>query len=218
MGLFSFIGGILGGGSQKKASQKAMEAQTAAYNRGIDLQNQQYQQTRADYLPYTQAGARAIGGLGDLIGINSPDTQAAAIAALKAGPLYGSLYNNGREALLQNGSASGGLRGGDFQRASMDFGADVLAQVYADQAQRLTGLAGLGVGATGSVANAGANAANVNTELLGNIGQAQAANFLTRGGINAKNWMNAGGFLDDIVGAGSGGGGFSLSKALGAIF
>lgn len=196
-----------------------MQASTDAYNKGIALQNHQYEQTRSDYQPAMQVGTAAIGGLGDLAGINGADKQKAGIAGLHEGPLYSSLFNNGREALLQNASASGGLRGGNFERASMDFGADTLAQVYQQQMQSLGGLAGLGLGATGSVAGFGAHTADANTGLLGNIGQAQAANYLTKGGINAKNWANAGGFLDGAVKAGMpGGGGFSLTKALGSIF
>lgn len=216
MGLFSFVGGLFGGGAQKKASQKATDALTAAYNRGIDLQNQQYQTTRQDYMPYTQAGVAAIGDYGDLLGTNGAEAQAQGIEALKGSPLYSLLFNNGREALLQNASASGGLRGGDFQRASMDFGADTLGQVYGNQLSNLYNLSNLGLGATGSVANAGMNAANNVTSLVGNIGQAQATNYLTKGGINAANWQNAGSFLDGIAGAFAGGGG--VKGALKSIF
>lgn len=180
----------------------------AAYQQGIDLQNKQYEQTRSDYMPYTQAGTAAIGGYGDLLGTNGADAQAAGIAALQNGPLYGALYNRGEEALLQNAAATGGLRGGNTQRSLADFGADTLASVYGNQLSNLYGLANLGLGATSQVGQFGANNANNVTSLLGNIGQAQATNFLTKGGINAANWQNAGGFLDQVVGAFAGGGGF----------
>lgn len=216
--MFGFLGSLLGGNSQKKAVDRAAQAQIDAYNRGIDIQQHQYEQTRADYLPYTQAGTAAIGDLGDLVGINGSDVQAAGIAGLKEGPLYGSLFNNGREALLQNASATGGLRGGNFERASMDFGADVLANVYQNQLGNLSGLAGLGVGATGSVAGAGLANANAATALNGEIGTALASKYLTKGGINAANWQNFGDLLDgkDLKQLISGSGG--VSKALASIF
>jgi hypothetical protein len=132
-----------------------------------------------------------------------------AISALKESPTYQSLYNNGEEAILQNASATGGLRGGNTQRSLADFGVDTLSKVIADQLSRLGGLAGMGQGATGSVAALGANKANNITNLLSQIGGAKASGFLTRGGINAQNWNNAGSFLDDAVSAFlPGGGGF----------
>jgi len=234
VGLFSFIGGLFGGGAQKKAANQAMQAQTAALNRAIDIGNQQFQQTRSDYMPYTQAGTAAIGdlsallGLGGLGGVSETgatqagrDRQADAIAQLQQGPLYQSLYRNGEEALLQNAAATGGLRGGNAQRGLADFGSDVLANVYQNQLANLNTVAGLGLGATGSVASFGANNANNAAGLTTQIGQAQANNYLTRGGINARNWQNAGSLLDTAISAGlpgAGGGGFSLGKALGSIF
>lgn len=236
VGLFSFIGGLFGGGEQKKAANQAMQAQTAALNRAIDIGNQQFQQTRSDYMPYTQAGTAAIGDIGKLLGLNvgpgysimetgatqaGQDDQAAAIEKLRLGPLYQSLYRNGEEALLQNAAATGGIRGGNTQRGLADFGSDVLANVYQNQLSNLSGVAGLGLGATGSVASFGANNANNAAGLTTQIGQAQANNYLARGRINAQNWSNAGSFLDNAVSAGlggAGGGGFSLGKALGSIF
>jgi hypothetical protein len=215
VGLFGFVSGLFGGGSQKKASQKATDALTAAYNRGIDLQNQQYQTTRQDYMPYTQAGVGAIGELSNMITGYGDDPLALA-ERLKSNPLYGALYRNGEEALLQNASATGGLRGGDTQRGLADFGADTLGAVYNSQLSNLYNLSNLGLGATGSVANAGMNATNNVTSLVGNIGQAQATNYLTKGGINAANWQNAGSFLDGLTGAFAGGGG--IKGALKSIF
>lgn len=220
MGLFSFVGGLFGGGSQKKASQKATDALVAAANRGIDIQNQQYQQTRADYMPYTQAGNAAMADLSQLV-TGYDGNSAGLTARIKADPLYESLYRNGEEALLQNAAATGGLRGGNTQRGLADFGADTLSTVYQQILGNLGGVAGMGLGATGSVAGFGANAANATTDLTGQIGQAQANNFLAKGRINAQGWQNAGGFLDSVVSAGmpgAGGGKFSLGKALGSIF
>jgi hypothetical protein len=214
--LFSFVGGLFGGGSQKKASQKAMQAMVDAMNRGIDTQNAFNQQTRQDYMPYTTAGTQAIGGMGDLTGLNGGDKQGGAIDALKASPLYQSLFRNGQEALLQNGAATGNIRGGNMQRGLADFGADTLSGVIQQQFGNLSNIAGLGVGAQGQVTGAGQNTANNVMNLQGQIGSAQAGNYLTKGGIDAKNWQNFGGFLDGIGSSLMGGGG--LGGALKSIF
>lgn len=244
MGLFSALTGIFAGGAQKKASQRASDAMIGAYNRGIDTQNDYNKQTRSDYQSYTGAGTAAVGKLSDLTGLNGGDKMAAGLAALKDNPLYSSLFNNGREALLQNASATGGLRGGNFERASMDFGADTLAQVYQQVLSQYGGMTNLGLGAQGAVTQVGGNTANNVTGLQGEIGGARANNFLAKGRINAQNWSNIGSAVDNAVssflpmgggaglaGAGGGapafgfgggsagtGGGFSLAKALGSIF
>lgn len=220
IGLFSFIGGLFGSGAQKKASDQATAAQVAATNRGIDLQNQQYQQTRNDYMPYTQAGTAAIGHYGDLIGNNGANAQSGMMAGLRDGPLYASMYRNGEESLLQNAAATGGLRGGNTERGLADFGADTFAKVYQDAVGNYGNLAGLGLGATGSVSGFGQQHANNVTGLYGDIGTAQARNYLTKGGINAANWNNFGSFLDQAASAGTpfgGGGGSSFGSALSSI-
>jgi hypothetical protein len=199
MGLFSALGSIFGGGSQKKASQKATDAMVAAYDRGIDTQTKFQQQVRQDYQPYTEAGTAALGKLSDLSGLGDPAAYQAALDGLKTDPLYTSLYGNGQEALLQNAAATGGLRGGNFARSSMDFGSDVLTNVYRQALSNYGNIANLGVGAQGTVTQTGVNAANNVTNLQGEIGGAQANNFLAKGRINAQNWSTVGSFLDDAV-------------------
>jgi hypothetical protein len=221
MGLFSLIGSFLGGNSEKKAINKATDQQVAAFNRGIDEQARQFDTTQANFAPYREIGGKGLSGLGDLIGVNGGAPQQSAIDQLLASPYYQSLYRNGEEALLQNASATGGLRGGNTQRSLADFGADTLNQTIQQQLASLGGLAGMGMGATESVANFGQNKANAVTQLLSNIGGAQASGSLAKGGINNQMWNNAGGFLDSVVSAfmpGGGGMGAALKSAFSGGF
>ncbi|WP_443208575.1 hypothetical protein [Sphingomonas sp. Mn802worker] len=172
MGLFSALAGVFGGGAQKKAARAAAEQQTLALNRAIDIQNNQFQQTRSDFLPYTQAGSAAMNELSQLITGFDGDS-AGLTARIKADPLYESTYRNGEEALLQNAAATGGLRGGNTQRGLADFSADTLGKVYQQILSNLGGVANLGLGATGSVAGFGANAANATSGFATDIGNAQ---------------------------------------------
>lgn len=201
MGLFSAIGGLLGGGSMKKASQKAMEAQTAAANRGIDIQQKQYETTRNDYMPYTQAGVKPIGGYGNLLGTNGADAEAAAVAQLRNSPFFQQNLDDANENLLQTASATGGVRGGNTAGAIGQLSPQLLQQYYQQAMSGYGNLAQLGLGATGAVSNAGLSNANAATSLNGQIGQAQATNYLTKGGINAANWNNFGGLLDQAASA-----------------
>ncbi len=199
MGLFSAIAGIIGGGKQKKASRRAEAAQLEYLNRALDEQRRQFDQTRQDFEPYSNIGRAGLDDLGDLIGVNGNDVQGSAIEALRASPFYQSLYRTGEEALLANASATGGLRGGNTQRGLADFGADTLATTIDRQLANLGGLAGLGIGATESVANFGANKANNVSNILGQQGQVRAGGLLTRGGITAGQYNAGGGFLDSIA-------------------
>ena len=140
MGLFSLIGGIIGGGKAKKASKKATQAMVDAYNRGIDVQNQQFETTRADFAPWRTTGTTALSQLGDLVGTNGADEQAAAIDQLKASPFYQRLFGQGQDAVLAAASATGGMRGGDTQRGLYDAGVDTLMDVYNRQLSSLGGV------------------------------------------------------------------------------
>jgi hypothetical protein len=218
LGLFSVISGIIGGGSQKKASQKAMQAQVDAQNRAIDIQQKQYETTRSDYMPYTLAGTKAIGGYGDLLGTNGTGAQATAVQGLQDSPFFQQNLADANENLLQTASATGGVRGGNTAGAVGQLSPQLLQQYYQQALSGYGSLAQLGLGATGSVTSAGLSNANAASTANTNIGQAQAANYLTKGGINAANWQSAGGFLDSAASAAFPGAGASLSSALKSIF
>lgn len=160
--------------------------------------------SRRDLTPYNVGGSA--GGA---------DAQAAAIAQLQASPAYQSLYRNGQEAVLQNASATGGLRGGNVNTSLANFGADTLTQTINDQLQRLGGLTGAGLSATGTAAQVGQNAATQVGNIFGTQGQVASGGILTRGGLTAKQIGNIGGIADSVAGAVSGRGGLgSILKGL----
>lgn len=201
MGLFSFVGSLIGGGKAKKASKNAEAAQLEYLNKAIAEQQRQFDVTRADYQPYLQSGLGGLSGLSDLIGINGADAQSAGLVNVQNSPMLASVIRNGEEALLANASATGGLRGGNTQRGLADFRSDAFADQLNQQIARLAGLAGLGQGATDSVSAFGANASNNISNTLGQQGQVRAGGILTRGGINQQMWNNAGAFGDSILSA-----------------
>lgn len=153
---------------------------------------------RRDLSPYTSGGSDGIAG------------QQAAIDALKASPLYTSLYRNGENALLSAASATGGLRGGNTQGALYNLGADTLAQVIQQQLSNLGGVANMGQGAAGSLGQFGANAATNIGNSMTQQGQALAGSALARGGITAGQWKAAGDGLESLISAFTGGGGIKI--------
>ena len=198
MGLFSFVGGLLGANSAKKASRRAETAQLGYLNDALGEEHRQFDLTRADYAPYTAEGSAAATAEGNLVGLNGTGVQQTALDELMASPLYQMLYRNGLEANLQNASATGGIRGGNEARSLADFGADTFAQTIQRQLESLGGIAGRGAGAVGGASAAGGNIVSQIAQLLGQQGQVRAGGILTRGGITNGMFQNAGSFLDQI--------------------
>jgi hypothetical protein len=213
IGLFSFIGGIIGGNAQKSAAKKASQLQYDAAIKGIDETARQFDATRADFKPYQDLGAAAAPHLGDLTGVNGNEQQQSEIDALRNSPLYKSLYRNGEEATLQNASATGGLRGGNAEAGLYHLGEDTLSNVIQQQLSNYGGLVGIGSGASGAVGQFGAQAVGNENDLRNQGAGAKAQYQLVRGGINGRNWQNAGNFVDDTIKSFlPGGGGFSFKS------
>jgi hypothetical protein len=208
LGLFSLLGGLIGGGAAKNTSRQAQAAQLGFLNQALGQEHQQYDTTRADFAPWRTEGGTALGQQGDLLGLHGNDPQAAAIAQLQGSPLYQSLYRNGLEANLQNASATGGLRGGNEGRSLADFGSDTLAQVIQQQLGNLGSVSGQGLSAASQGAQSGDMLSQAIAQILGNQGQVSAAGILQRGGITNSMWNNAGGFLDTAASMIPGLGGF----------
>jgi len=178
------VGAIGGGILASKGASKAASQQAASDQAAINQQNAQYNQSRADFEPYRQAGVGALGQFGNLVGIGgTPQTMQEAIDKLRNSPYYQSLYRNGTETLLQNGAATGGLRGGNMQRSLADFGADTLSGAIQNQLGNLGGLISVGSGATTNLANLGQNNANAISNLTQAQGNAAASGSLAQAGI-----------------------------------
>lgn len=197
-GIGSLVGGILGGNSSSKAAAKAGDLQYRATQDAIAEQRRQFDVTRNDYAPYLEVGVNALGQQGNLVGLNGAGVQQTAIDALRNSPLYQSLFRNGQEMLLQNASATGGLRGGNMQAASMDFGADTLAQVIERQLAQLGGISGRGQQAVGEVGQLGQAATGNIMNQINQGAAARAGAALTQGGIQSQMWNNVGSFLGNM--------------------
>ena len=218
MGLFSAFTGLFAGKSLKKGATNAAITQNAGIDKAIGVLQGQLDQSRTDFAPYRTGGGAAMVRLTDLIGLNGPEAQATAMQGLRESPLYQSLYRNGEEATLANASATGGLRGGDTQHALYSLGEDTYARTVQDQLDRLAATAGIGIGATNSLSTLGANTAGAIGQGYTAQGDNSAQAILTRAGINAQMWNNAGSFLDktarSAMPGGGGGGMLGIIKGL----
>ena len=196
------IGGALGGAFEGKESvSQASDVQQQAAQGGIDEQRRQFDAVQKLLQPYTQAGAGALAQQQALLGMGTPEAQQQAINALQSGPQFQALQQQGENAILQNASATGGLRGGNVQGALAQFRPALLSSLIDQQYSRLGGLASLGQNAAAGVGNAGMSTGTNIATLLGRQGQAQA------GGILGQQSALTGG-INQAFGAVQGAGGF----------
>lgn len=207
MGLFSFIGGLFGGGAQKRAARRAADLQFQAAQQGIAESARQFDQTRADFRPFLDVGTAAAGRFSNLAGLNGDEAQASAIETLRNSPIYQSLFRNGEQAILANASATGGIRGGNTQASLFNLGEDALARAIERDLGIFGGAMDMGMGAAGNLGFFGANAVRDQNFMRNEGAAARAQEQLIRGGINARNWSNAGSFLDNAISSALVGGG-----------
>jgi hypothetical protein len=95
--------------------------------------------------------------------------------------MFTSMLQQGENSILQNASATGGLRGGNTQAALAQFSPALLSQMINDQYSRLGGLTALGQNAAAGVGNAGMQTGSNISALLQQQGAAQAGNALGQG-------------------------------------
>lgn len=188
----SLVGGILGSRSQKKAASsaakaqekaadKSAEAQLKAAKLGIAEQRRQFDRVQSILKPYTKAGAGALQAQQGLIGLRGPGVQEAAISGLAESPQFQALAQQGEEALLQQASATGGLRGGNIQGALAQFRPAMLQQLIESQYGKLGGLTQLGQASAAGVGSAGIQTGQGIANLYGQAGQGQAQAALIAG-------------------------------------
>lgn len=203
------VGGVMSSRAQKKAGQAAADAQVQSSEAAIAEQQRQFDAIQALLKPYVDAGAGALGGQQDLAGLNGAAAQRTAIDAINSSPELQALMQQGETGILQNASATGGLRGGNVQGALAQFRPAMLAAALNDQYGRLGGLAQMGQNSAAMQGSLGqASTSNV-TNLLQQQGAALAGGALASGRAQAGAW-NA---LGSGVGLFGGLGGFNPASA-----
>ena len=174
-------GAVVGAGAQLISSDAAADAQTSASNAGIGEQRRQFDAIRELLKPFTQAGTSAVGAQSDLLGLSGADKQAAALKALQSSPEFAALQQQGEEGILQNASATGGLRGGNTQAALAQFRPQLLSALIQQRFGQLGQVAGLGQASAAGTAAAAQNSGNAISDLLGQAGQARAGQAMANG-------------------------------------
>jgi hypothetical protein len=176
---------VIGGVVTSSAASKAGKAQVQAADKAAEEQRAAREEMRTLLNPYVSAGTPALQEQMAALGLSGPEAQQAYVAGQEQSPIFQSLARQQEEAILQNASATGGLRGGNVQGALAQFRPALLNQFLEQQYGRLAGLSTLGQASAAGVGAAGQNAATQIGSAYTQAGQAQAGSVL--GQANAFN-------------------------------
>lgn len=153
---------------------KAGQYQAQAAEAGTAEQRAAREELRRLLTPYTEAGLPALEAQQAALGLRGPAAQAKYVAGQEASPIFQALARQGEEGILQQASATGGLRGGNVQGALAQFRPALLNQFLTQQYERLGGMTSLGQQSAAGVGTAGMQSASSIADLLGQAGAARA--------------------------------------------
>jgi len=197
---------VVGGVVASRSSSKAANAQKKSSDAAIAAENYRFDQMQQMLKPYTEAGNKSLVAQEDLTGINGPEAQKAALAAIEGSPEFDALTKQGEEAILQNASATGGLRGGNTQSALAQFRPQLLSGLIDRQFQRLGGITQIGQASAAGVGAAGINTGANVAGILQTQGQAAAGNAIAQGAAinNTINGLAQAAILQNLSNSGGG--------------
>jgi hypothetical protein len=165
------------------ASAAASAEQIRYGQLGIEEQQRQFAAMQEIMKPWVDQGTEAMGQLSQyeaagtdalarqraLMGLDGQDAQRSAMEQISNSPEMVGLMQQGENAMMQQGAATGGLRGGNTQAALAQFRPNMLSSLINQQYSKLGGLIDMGQGITmnraalGQASAAGVGAAGMQT-------------------------------------------------------
>ena len=194
------VGGVMSSKAQKSAARSASNAQIQASEMGVEEQRRQFDAVQKLLKPYADAGLSGLSGQQDLLGINGTAAQQTAIGNINNSAEMQTYLQQGENAILQNASATGGLRGGNTQAALAQFRPQLLNQLINQRYQNLAGMTALGQNAAAGTGNAGMQTASNISNLYQQTGAAQAGAALAQGQASANMWNGVTGAIGQVAG------------------
>lgn len=188
--------------SQAEDAEDAAYAQQQSAQQGISEERRQFDSVQKLLKPYVDAGQPALTQQQNLIGLNGNSAQQSAIDGIQNGANFQALLKQGESSILQNASATGGLRGGNTQAALAQFSPAMLNAAINDQYNKLGGMTSLGQNSAVMQANAGQQSTSSIVNLLQQQGAAQAGGLLAEGKGEAGAWNSIGNAVGMYYGKG----------------
>lgn len=185
----TLVSGYMSSEAQKDAARSSGRASDAA----VAEQRYQFDQLQELLSPYSEGGEEALQAQRALLGLAGADMQQSAIQQIQRSPQFAALTEQGENAILQNASATGGLRGGNVQSALAQFRPELLNSLIQQQFSNLGGLTSLGQNAAAMTGNAGMQTA-------GNIGNIQLGNATNQANAKLAQAQTYGNTLGNVAG------------------
>lgn len=186
--------------ASSKAGDKAANAQIEAADMGVAESRRQFDFINELLSPYVSAGTDALSQQMTLAGMNGEAAQLAAIEQIQGGSEFQSLLDAGESAILANASATGGLRGGNTQRALGELSPEILSSLIDKQYQRLGGFAAQGQNAAAGLGSAAVSTGDRVSTLFGQSGAAAAGAHLASGNAQAQLFGDIGATVGGVAG------------------
>lgn len=174
------VGGtsLLSGAMQSDAASEAASIQGDAAAAGMAEQRAARLAMEKLLSPYVSAGTGALSQQQALLGLSGADAQQQAYSAIENSAGFQAQVQQGENAMLQNASATGGLRGGNIQGALAQYRPAMLTNAINQQYANLGGLTQLGQNSAAGVGSSGMTSANNVATLLAQQGAASAGGVL----------------------------------------
>jgi len=176
------------------SSKKAADAQLAASQSGQDYQERIYEQQRKDFMPYMQAGYKAVEGLQ---GLTDPAQRGQMLTDYYASPEFQAMQNQAETRAARLGSVTGSLRSGSTYKNLESIAAQLGQNYLTNQYNQLTGLANLGMGATSQGAGYASNLGNAAQMAQNQQGQIYAQQQLANANLFGDTASTLGGIFKD---------------------
>jgi hypothetical protein len=174
-------GAVIGAGATAYSGSKAANAQGKATDAGVAESRYEFDEAKKILSPYVEAGTGSLTAQQDMLGLNGPEAQQRAIDGVSGSPEFASLTQQGEEAILQNASATGGVRGGNTQAALAQFRPQLLQQLLSERFAKLGSITQTGQASAAGQASAGIQTGSNIASLLQAGGAAKAGGYLAQG-------------------------------------
>lgn len=195
----SIITGMMASDAQSSAAETAAGAQTQSSAASIAETRRQFDLVQKLLQPYVGAGESALGAQQALLGLAGTKAQRQAVSALETSPQFKALARQGETAMLQQASATGGLRGGNIQAALAQYRPQLLSQMIENQFAKLGTVTGLGQASAAGTGAAAQTAGGTIAALMQQQGQAAAGAALASGQAQAQMWGNVGSSIGQVA-------------------
>ncbi len=182
----SFVADIFGAKSAAKGQQKAADAATRAAADSLAEQRRQYDQSRADMMPWLTAGKDA---LGTITALNSGN-----YSSFNRSPDYKLQQAEGARALTARNALAGiGQNDGAAQKAALKYSQNLAQGSYNDYYNKIAGVAGTGQVTANQASGLGQNYAGAVTGINQNKSNALGSSYINQGNIWGNLFSNLGG-------------------------